>query len=155
MRSFRLHVYPALIGTWSPLPFLLFLSISQHSGLAQVIAPPDTSQAVTSEAERSGGSGVDSVVVYSASDSISYSLLTRFMKMYGKSDIKYRDLQLKAERVDVNWDTATLVAEGVLDSATAEPPSTEEEVELSAPGSPPPNPTASSFQPTYRKKYRG
>lgn len=155
MKSFRLHVCPALNGTWSPLPFLLFLSISQHSGLAQVIAPPDTSQAVTSEAERSGGSGVDTVVVYSASDSISYSLLTRFMRMYGKSDIEYRDLQLKAERVDVNWDTATLVAEGVLDSATAEPPSPEEEVESSAPGSPPTNPTASSFQPTYRKKYRG
>ncbi|MGD0338834.1 MAG: putative LPS assembly protein LptD [Bacteroidota bacterium] len=73
---------------------------------AKQVAVPDTTSR----------SGVDTVVVYSASDSISFSPVTRFMKMYGKGDIGYRDTRLKAERVDINWNTSTLVAYGVKDS---------------------------------------
>jgi len=64
-----------------------------------------------------GKSGVDTVVTYSAADSIVYSMSTRFMNMYGQSDLKYRTIGLKAERVDVNWATATLMAQGVKDAA--------------------------------------
>lgn len=62
-------------------------------------------------------SGLDTLVVYNAKDSISYSLRTRHMNLYGKSDIKYRTIDLKAERIGVNWDTATLTAEGVPDTS--------------------------------------
>lgn len=62
-------------------------------------------------------SGVDTVVTYLAKDSIVYSLNTRFMNLYGKSELKYRTIGLKAERVDVNWDSATLNAVGIPDTA--------------------------------------
>ncbi|MCX6144905.1 MAG: putative LPS assembly protein LptD [Ignavibacteriales bacterium] len=65
----------------------------------------------------SNKSGVDTVVIYLAKDSIVYSLNTRFMNLYGKSELKYRTIGLKAERVDVNWDSATLNAVGIPDTS--------------------------------------
>lgn len=62
-------------------------------------------------------SDVDTVIVYSSKDSIVYSMRTRLMKLYGAGDLKYRNLGLKAARIDVNWDTAHLSAEGVPDTA--------------------------------------
>ncbi len=41
---------------------------------------------------------------------------TRFMNLYGKSDLKHRTMGLQAERIDVNWDTANLNAHGVNDT---------------------------------------
>ena len=66
----------------------------------------------------SNKSGVDTVVTYLAKDSIVYSLNTRFMNLYGKSELKYRAIGLKAERVDVNWDSATLNAVGIPDTSS-------------------------------------
>ena len=65
----------------------------------------------------SNKSGVDTVVTYLAKDSIVYSLNTRFMNLYGRSELKYRTIGLKAERVDVNWDSATLSALGIPDTS--------------------------------------
>ncbi|MBM2839907.1 MAG: Organic solvent tolerance protein OstA [Bacteroidetes bacterium] len=62
-------------------------------------------------------SGLDSVVAYTATDSVVYSLRTKTMSMYGKGDIKYKDLGLKAENIDVNWNTSILNAVGVPDTA--------------------------------------
>ncbi len=61
-------------------------------------------------------SGVDSVVNYTAVDSVIYALDSRTMFMYGKGDIRYKDLGLKAENIDINWNTAILNARGVRDS---------------------------------------
>lgn len=67
---------------------------------------------------RTESTGVDTVVTYSSRDSIIYSMSTRYMNLYGKSDLSYRTIGLKAERVDVNWDSATLKAYGVRDTAS-------------------------------------
>ena len=39
------------------------------------------------------------------------------MNLYGRSELKYRTIGLKAERVDVNWDSATLSALGIPDTS--------------------------------------
>ncbi len=78
-------------------------------------APIDTTKQVTA-VDTTSRSSVDTVVVYSASDSITFSPVTRFMKMYGKGNIEYRETNLKAARIDINWNTSTLVAYGVKDS---------------------------------------
>ena len=72
---------------------------------------PDTLKAPKSP------SGVDSLVVYSAQDSVVYSLGTKTMHLFGKGNIKYRELGLKAEKIDVNWNTSILNAVGVPDLA--------------------------------------
>lgn len=58
------------------------------------------------------------MVTYLAKDSIVYSMSTRLMNLYGKSELKYRSIGLKAERIGVNWDTATLNAEGIPDTSS-------------------------------------
>jgi lipopolysaccharide assembly outer membrane protein LptD (OstA) len=70
--------------------------------------------------KRSASAGIDTVVNYSARDSIIYSLRTRYMNLYGKSEMQYQTIGLKAERVNVNWDNATLVAHGVPDTVKAD-----------------------------------
>lgn len=81
----------------------------------QSITPPDTALAVPDTSRRV--SGLDTLVIYKAADSISYSLRTRYMHLYGKGDIRYRTIQLEADRIAVNWDTATLTAGGVEDTS--------------------------------------
>ncbi len=81
-------------------------------------AMPD-SAAIRSTADstaRPANSSIDTVVTYTAKDSISYSVRSRFMNMYGKCETQFRTVGLKAERVDLNWDTSTLVAYGVPDT---------------------------------------
>ena len=70
--------------------------------------------------KRSASAGIDTVVNYSARDSIIYSLRTRYMNLYGKSEMQYQTIGLKAERVNVNWDNATLVAHGIPDTVKAD-----------------------------------
>jgi len=83
---------------------------------AQISGPADTlSTAAYTTARRV--SGVDTVVTYSAKDSIVYSMRTRFMDLYKGSEIQYQTMGLKAERVSVNWDNATLTAVGVRDTS--------------------------------------
>ena len=77
---------------------------------------PDTA-AVLAAADSSRLSGIDTLVVYKAQDSITYSLRTRFMKLYGKGDIKYRTMGLQSDQIDINWDTATLKATGRKDTS--------------------------------------
>ena len=84
---------------------------------AQTTRPDSTGTAGTSRDTTSRGTnGIDTVVVYSARDSIIYSIRTRFMNLYGKSETAYRTMGLRSERVDVNWDTSVLQAKGVQDT---------------------------------------
>ena len=103
---------------------LLFLLIVLVIGLARAqTVPADTTKArssVQDTTKRNTSVGVDTVVNYSAKDSIIYSLRTRYMNLYGKSEMQYQTIGLKAERVNVNWDNATLIAHGVSDTVKAD-----------------------------------
>jgi lipopolysaccharide assembly outer membrane protein LptD (OstA) len=92
-------------------PFcILILSFAVLSvSLSQTQAPGDTATAASK--------GVDTVVVYSAADSITYSLSRRVMNLFGTGNVKYRSIELKSETIDMNWDTSILNARGVIDSA--------------------------------------
>jgi lipopolysaccharide assembly outer membrane protein LptD (OstA) len=83
-----------------------------------VKARTDTTGAAQDTVRRaSSSSGIDTTVVYSASDSIVYDLSNRTMYLHGNADIKHKDLQLRAEEINVNWTTAILNAGGVPDTA--------------------------------------
>lgn len=90
------------------LSFLTAVPLTAQEPALQQAAPTDTLRP---------RSDVDTLVIYSAKDSIIYSMRTRFMNLYGQSELQYRTMGLNAERVAVNWDTATLFAEGVPDTA--------------------------------------
>lgn len=64
--------------------------------------------------------GIDSVVSYTAKDSIVFTFKDKQMKIYGKGDVRFKDLSLQSERIDVNWNTNELESFGVLDSVKAQ-----------------------------------
>lgn len=100
---------------------ILLLTIGLLPAVGQTL--PDTAAAnnvVPIDTTRRSPSGVDTLVVYKARDSVTYSLRSRFMRLYNEGEINYRTVGLKAARVAVNWDNATLHAEGIPDTSDAE-----------------------------------
>lgn len=65
---------------------------------------------VAAKRDTVSSNGVDTVVVYNAMDSVIYSISSRTMSMYSRSDVKYKDMRLTADRIDVNWNTSVLHA---------------------------------------------
>jgi hypothetical protein len=63
----------------------------------------------------SSAGGIESVISYSSNDSIVYTFSTKTMSLYTKAEIKYQQMELKSERIDIDWNTSTLMAQGVID----------------------------------------
>jgi len=61
-------------------------------------------------------SGIDTIVTYTGVDSIVFFYKTKIMSLYKKSDIKYQQMELQAERIDVDWNTTVLTAFGIHDT---------------------------------------
>jgi hypothetical protein len=102
--------------------FLLSCFLVSTFGIGFGTAQPmnaDTMKASVSQndtTKRTTNASIDTLVNYTAKDSIIYSLRTRYMNLYGKSEMQYQTISLKSERVNVNWDDATLVAYGATDT---------------------------------------
>ena len=77
---------------------------------------PDTSLVRADTLAGQSPSGIDSVVTYAAADSILYDISRRMMYSRGKATIDYKELGLKADQVDINWNSAVLKARGSVDS---------------------------------------
>jgi lipopolysaccharide assembly outer membrane protein LptD (OstA) len=111
-----------ILSFWGALCGLLFFvftaSLVSQDTTRAVAVPSDTLLRTDAVLDTIGRrSDIDTVVVYSAKDSIVYSMSIRMMKLYGQSDLQYRTMGLQSERVNVNWDNATLFAQGVPDTA--------------------------------------
>jgi len=55
---------------------------------------------------------IDTLVTYSANDSISFSLETNEMQMYKKGNVKYRQMDLNAHHISMQWDSSIVIATG-------------------------------------------
>lgn len=80
---------------------------------------PQSDQVPSSPDSVVKGTGIDSIVTYTANDSIVFTFGSKAMKLFGDGKVKYKDLSLTSERIDVNWNTNELESYGVLDSAKA------------------------------------
>lgn len=111
-----IHIY------LSTIILIIFVNLSFSQELStsdtsiQNLTPLDTNIVVIRDTLKSS-SGVDSIITYTSTDSIIYSIANRKMKLYGKGNIKYRQMELKSERIDVNWENATMKAEGIVDTS--------------------------------------
>ena len=98
-----------------PLITILFLAVSA------LYAQDTTKTSAKPVADTtSSKAAIDSVVTYSAADSIVYSISNREMMLYDKADMKYKDFKLNAGQIAINWDTSILTAQGRKDSADKE-----------------------------------
>ena len=55
---------------------------------------------------------LDAPVAYSATDSITYDAETKKAFLYGNGDVKYENMELKAERIEMNMDSSLVHAYG-------------------------------------------
>ncbi len=94
-------------------------TLNDTSKAAPRLLPDSTSASDTSAVSDTSrtATGIDTVVTYSATDSIVYSISNREMKLYKKGTMKYRDFKLDAGHIVINWDNAILTAKGVKDTA--------------------------------------
>ena len=60
--------------------------------------------------------GLEAPVHYSAQDSLVYDATTKTAYMYGRSKVKYQNMDLESERVHMNLDSSLVHATGVADS---------------------------------------
>ncbi|MBY0427446.1 MAG: hypothetical protein K2Q22_17555 [Cytophagales bacterium] len=63
-------------------------------------------------------SGIKTTVVYTAEDSIRFDVPKNEVYLFGNSTITYGDINLKSDRVKINWKKNLMEAEGREDSAT-------------------------------------
>ncbi len=110
-------------GTHNFALFIFLAVIAVVSAQAQTIdslAVPADSTLASADTLKATSGGIDSVVTYNANDSIVFTFETKQMKIFGKGDVRFKDLSLKSERINVNWNTNELESFGVLDSAKAQ-----------------------------------
>lgn len=62
---------------------------------------------------------IETTVEYSATDSMFFDLETQDMFLYGEAKIKYGEIELEAEKIEVNWVKTVLKADYVVDSTDA------------------------------------
>jgi len=95
-------------------------AISQESTLknsARLLPDSTIVDTLSSKRDTASTAGVDTMVAYSSSDSIVYSLETKMMSMYNDGNIKYQTMELQSARIDINWNTSTMTAFGVADTS--------------------------------------
>jgi len=95
------------------LALLLLALLCSSVGAGQELLQPDTLAAAAIDTARAD---IDTIVTYSAVDSINFTVKARQMDLYGKGETNYQAIGLKAERVSLNWEDATLTAYGVQDT---------------------------------------
>lgn len=85
--------------------------------MARDILGQDTTKTDSSGFQPPKGKGdIETTVVYSANDSMFFNLETQDMFLYGGAKIKYGNIELEAEKIQINWVENTLRANYVLDS---------------------------------------
>ncbi len=112
--GFRIHSHEFAAGSRTDDTTLVDTAAIHTRAAADTTSSRDTTASADTTTTKAA---IDTVVTYSASDSIVYSISTREMKLYKKGDMKYRDFKLDAGHININWDTAILTAEGTKDTA--------------------------------------
>lgn len=62
-------------------------------------------------------SDIESIINYTARDSIRFDVTSKIIYMYGDGDVDYGNINLKAEEIIVNWTTEVVTATGVYDTS--------------------------------------
>lgn len=79
------------------------------------IKPKDTASVTPIDTSLSN-SAIKSEIRYSAADSIPMDLKNNILSLYGKAEITYGDIKLKAAIIRIDWKNSLLFAEGIYDS---------------------------------------
>jgi len=65
-------------------------------------------------------SQIDEIIFYNAADSIVYAIGKKKMNIYGKANIRYKEMDLKSGEIDINWESNILTSKGIAFSDTSD-----------------------------------
>ncbi|MBK7106182.1 MAG: LPS-assembly protein LptD [Ignavibacteriae bacterium] len=96
-------------------------SFAQNSDSLSSLLKVDTSitsnQNLQIDSAKTKSNEIDDIVYSSASDSLMFNIPSKKMIIYGKGEIKYKQTSLTGGKINVNFETSDLEAEGIIDSA--------------------------------------
>lgn len=99
--------------------FLLFLSpliINAQSDSLTIDTLTSIVDSSNNETLMMSPDAIESKVSYKAKDSIRFDMQSGLVYLFGKSEVYYEDIVLKAEEIEINIDSNTVTARGKLDS---------------------------------------
>ena len=102
--------------------FILFFSFSIN-----IFSQTDTTSVVDT---LSSNDEIETLVNYNSSDSIIYDFNSRSMKLFGKSGVKQAEMSLKSEFIDIDWNTSSLLAKGIIDSTKPQTDSLKKDISV-------------------------
>ncbi|MCX8010120.1 MAG: putative LPS assembly protein LptD, partial [Ignavibacteria bacterium] len=80
--------------------------------MAQTLTDSLTQKDTTIVKERKKKSQVETIIFYSASDSVIYDIKSKKMFTYGSGSIKYKAMHLKSGEIDIDWEKNLLISKG-------------------------------------------
>ncbi|MDA0987419.1 MAG: putative LPS assembly protein LptD [Bacteroidetes bacterium] len=84
--------------------------------LAQIIIPQ--SQNISAKKDSSVVQrGLDTTVIYSARDSVIFEVKKKEMNLFGNTNVKHGQIDLKSEQVVIDWTSTELIATGKIDTS--------------------------------------
>ncbi|MDR1809220.1 MAG: LPS-assembly protein LptD [Prevotella sp.] len=133
MRNIRIYIYLLLVATFAP-P-LTGAQLSNQDGRINIIpandstsyrdtgasilpAPPfpaPSSDSLAADSVKRPKNALDAIVDYDASDSIVFTA-GNWGYLYGQAEVKYKDIQLKAENISMSMDSSIVHATFAIDS---------------------------------------
>jgi lipopolysaccharide assembly outer membrane protein LptD (OstA) len=107
-----------LLGYFHSTSYAQQLTVRPDNAKRDTTLPLVVSKADTVTKKSTTGNGLESVVIYSAEDSIITDRETNIVKMYGKARVKYEEMELDADYVQYDQKNNTLFAKGLINPKT-------------------------------------
>jgi LptD protein len=80
------------------------------------LAPSDTSSVKKDSVNTAKKGDIETTILYSATDSINFSIDRKIVKLYGDGHVKYGIIELDAELITIDYESSTITADGKRDS---------------------------------------
>ncbi len=103
-------------GLFTVLVFIGTATAQQRNAAVADTLPPKTADSLEVQLPASPDA-LEDEVKYNARDSMRFDLGNRKIYLYGEADVQYQKIRLKAEYIEINWETNVVHAEGRPDSS--------------------------------------
>jgi hypothetical protein len=84
--------------------------------VAETLPKPDSTQGMDSLQIKNEKGDIETTIYYHAEDSIMMDTKLKKAYLYGKAQIKYQDMQLDADQIEIEWEQNVISARGKKDS---------------------------------------
>ncbi|MBK8945905.1 MAG: LPS-assembly protein LptD [Ignavibacteriae bacterium] len=92
-------------------------NVDSLSSISKIDTSQISNQIIDSDSAKSNSNEINDIVYSSATDSLMFNIPNKKMQIYGNGEIKYKQTTLNGGKINVNFETNDLEAEGIIDSS--------------------------------------